>query len=111
MSRLCRLSTLPSTCSTGCPAPSVMSESSPRRNRRSRITYIILTSCSRASPFVDHLPDLLVQLVLLPDAVSGPQQYGLDRHQPDRAADRRIDPLVAPQADAQLALPGDEDHG
>ena len=51
MSRLCRLSTLPSTCSTGCPASSVMSESSPRRNRRSRITYIfhqlLISRCPR----------------------------------------------------------------
>src|SRR5512146_833099 len=45
MSRLCRLSTFPSTRSTGCPASSVMTESSPRRNMRSRITYTFLTSC------------------------------------------------------------------
>src|SRR4029077_11275459 len=65
-----------------------------------------------ADPLVDHLPDLLVQLVLLPDAVRGPQQHRRDRHQPDRPADRRIDPLVAPQADAQLTLiPWGEDHG
>src|SRR6266536_5525149 len=67
--------------------------------------------CWRADPLVDHLPDLLVQLVLLPDAVGGPQQHRRDRHQPDRPADRRIDPLVAAQADAQLALSGGEDHG
>src|SRR2546428_10368398 len=30
--------------------------------------------CWRADPLVDHLPDLLVQLVLLPDAVRGAQQ-------------------------------------
>src|SRR5215471_8087350 len=48
MSRLRRLSTLPSTCSTGCPASSVMSESSPRRNMRSRITYIFIAFRSGA---------------------------------------------------------------
>ena len=62
--------------------------------------------CWRADPLVDHLPDLLVQLVLLPDPVRGPQQHRRDRHQPDHPAHRRIDPLVAPQADAQLTLPG-----
>src|SRR5215469_15980448 len=62
--------------------------------------------CWRGDPVVDDLPDLLVQLVLLPDAVRGPEQHRRDRDQPDRPADRRIDPLVAPQADAQLTLPG-----
>src|SRR5690349_23371800 len=47
--------------------------------------------CWRADPLVDDLPDLLVQLVLLPDAVRGAQQHRRDRHQPDRPADRRID--------------------
>jgi hypothetical protein len=56
--------------------------------------------------FVDHLPDLLIQPVLLPDAVRGPQQHRRDRHQPDRPAYRRIDPLVIPQTDAQLTLSG-----
>ena len=51
--------------------------------------------CWRADPLVDHLPDLLVQLVLLRDAVRGPQQHRRDRHQPDHPADRRIDPFVA----------------
>src|SRR6516165_7449506 len=116
-----------------------MSESSPRRNRRSRTTYIFVISCSHAvlapqrrlttiaserfadgrappvcilrehccwhaDPFVDYLPDLLVQLVLLPDAVGGPQQHRRDSYQPDRPAYRRVDPLVAPKADAQLTL-------
>jgi hypothetical protein len=34
-----------------------------------------------ADRLVDHLPDLLVQLVLLPDAVRGPEQHRRDRHQ------------------------------
>ena len=59
-----------------------------------------------ADPLVDHLPDVLIQLVLLPDAVRGPQQHRRDRHQPDRSAHRCVDPLMAPQADAQLTLPG-----
>jgi hypothetical protein len=59
-----------------------------------------------ADRLVDHLPDLPIQLVLLPDAVRGPQQHRRNRDQPDRAADRRIDPLVTPQADAQLAISG-----
>src|SRR4029450_9295400 len=63
-----------------------------------------------ADRLVDHLPDLLVELVLLPDAVRGTEQDRRYRHQPDRPAHRRIDPLVTPKADAHPALSGSEDH-
>src|SRR6266511_1054004 len=43
-SRLRRLRTLPSTCRTGRPWSSVMSESSPNRKNRSRIRYILVSS-------------------------------------------------------------------
>jgi hypothetical protein len=51
-----------------------------------------------ADRLVDHLPDFLVQLVLLPDAVRGPQQHRRYSDQPDCPAHRRIDPLVTPRS-------------
>ena len=48
-----------------------------------------------ADRLVDHLPDLLIELVLLPNAVRGAQQHRRHRYQPDRPAHRRIDPLVS----------------
>src|SRR5256885_9806993 len=50
MSRLRRLRILPSTCRTGRPAWSVMSESAPRRNNRSRIIY--MSCCLSLSDWV-----------------------------------------------------------
>src|SRR4029453_8626315 len=47
--RLRKLRTLPSTCSTGRPCSSVISESSPSRNNRSRIRYIGLPSSAPVS--------------------------------------------------------------
>jgi hypothetical protein len=86
---------------------SVSGSLGPRHRKEGRSVGISRACfCWRADPLVDHLPDLLVQLVLLPDAVRGPHQHRRDRHQPDRPAHRRIDPLVAPQADAQLTFPG-----
>ena len=59
---------------------------------------------------VDHLPDFLVQLVFLPNAVRGTQQHRRNRNQANRPAHRRIDPLMTPKADAYLTLRGGEDH-
>src|SRR5688572_5415693 len=63
-----------------------------------------------ADRLVDHLPDLLVQPVLLPDPVRGPQQHRWYRNQPYRPAHRRINPLMAPEVDAHLAFSRAEDH-
>src|SRR5215218_5011621 len=63
-----------------------------------------------ADRLVDHLPDLLVKPVLLPDAVRGSQQHRWYRNQPNRPAHRRINPLMTPQVDAHLAFSGGDDH-
>jgi DNA-binding CsgD family transcriptional regulator len=61
-----------------------------------RLPFRRMERLAGADPLVDHL----IQPVLLPDAVRGAQQHRRDRHQPDRPAHRRVDPLLAPQTDA-----------
>src|SRR6516162_9625494 len=108
-----------------------MSESSPRWNRRSRITYIVLNSCSQAV-----LTSLITSLTAVrrlrtahgTAGAGAPVRSSITRQtslsswfsfqmpyavpsSTGGTATSRIAPLVAPKTDAQLPLPGGEDHG
>ncbi|HEY6685626.1 MAG TPA: hypothetical protein VI094_05390 [Propionibacteriaceae bacterium] len=63
-----------------------------------------------ADRLVDHLPDFLVQLVLRPDAVRGPQQSPAGPPPARSPRPPPHQPTRDPQADAQLTLSGGDDH-